>query len=236
MSIHMFAIGSNNNLNDLFKFIQSQNIPNTHKLHENIKYINNGFLNNYRLQFNSLSYKRDSMGVANVIKSPGCKVYGGIFELCSSELISNQDILDIIRLKERYPYVYSEANDIIYASNKSYSCFFYYIDSEKLLNFSINKTIPILPLPCSKSYLDIIYESLVDMNVNSNVLNKYKDMEKNNIKYRNIIYKNLYNIINLSKTNRFELISYIYYNYKNKIYYSKDRDNTGFLFTIILIS
>ena len=231
----MFAIGSNNNLNDLFNFIKSQNIPNTHKLHENIKYIDNGFLDNYRLQFSSLSYKRGSLGVANVIKSPGCKVYGGIFELCSSELISYRDILNVIRFKERYPHVYSEANSEIIANNKVYSCFFYYIDSLKLLKKPINNTIPILPLPCSKTYFNIIYESLVNIGIDNNILNRYKRMEKNINKFRDIIIGKFYNIINLYSTNRFDLFNYIYTNYKNKIYNSENRDDRGFLFAIIII-
>lgn len=236
MVLYMFAIGSNNNLNDLFNFIKSQNIPNTHNLYENIKYIDTGFLNDYRLQFNSLSYKRGSLGVANVIKSLGCKVYGGIFELCTTDLISGEDILKVIRYKERYPHVYSETNSKIYTGSTSYSCFFYYINSEKLLNNSINNTIPILPLPCSKSYFNIIFESYVHINIDDRVLNIYRRMEKINNKHRNVIVESIYTIINLSKIYKFELIEYLYLNYKNTIYSSNKRNEMGFLFSIIIIS
>lgn len=220
---YMFAIGSNNNLEDLFTFIDSLHRFKTTDYHDNITFIGSGVLKDYRLQLNSFSYKRGSMGVANVIQSVGCKAYGGVFKISGTNMISKRDFIESIRTKERYPNVYNEAvRDVTvkHSNGKTiiYSCFFYYIPSTKILHNPLQLTFPMLPLPTSNHYFSIILQSFINYKFDTEIINKFIKIGELNSLYRNIVNRKLNKIHTCMLHAPFKLVGYLKQNYNNAIY------------------
>ena len=234
--IYTFAIGSNNNIADWKKFLQTNinkaeisdqkklSTINVSSFEKCLNFINEGILDNYYLTFSSYSYKRGGQGIACIKECKDCTMHGGIFELVSNDIITKKNIINLIRWKEDFPTLYNELIlPIRTKENKIYNCLIYNINN---LEIELNNTFPHIPYPPSNYYIDLVCYSHGYFNFNSTWLYNLNNVINCTKNYRIRINNNIKNLYKLFNDD-FTLITFIKSNYNNTNYraFIKTKDN-----------
>ena len=243
--IFTFAIGSNNNMRDWTKFLDSNvnralissggsrgsggsggsrgskkyvNEKNINSFKKCLKFVDEGEIKDNYLTFSSYSYKRGGCGVASISHSKNSIVKGCIFELISDGFISKREIINLIRWKEDFPYFYKEIIlPVVGQDGKKYNCFIYVINSTNYIS-DLNKTFPMLPLPPSNYYIKLVLESHKNFDFDKKWLTVVEKIIEKAGYYRNRFIKHVKTLFTeFSKNNsNFKLLKYIKRHYKNE--------------------
>jgi len=228
--IFTLAIGSNNNINDWKRFIDT-NVNNTIITKNNadgfkkcLRFEDEGILNDYYLSFLSYSYKRDGHGIATLKHNKGSKMRGGIFELVADDTITKKKIINLIRWKEDFPILYKEVIVPVRGKNKKlYNCLVYIVNTPNKIT-NINKTFPCLPLPPSSYYIGLVLRSHYSHNFNSKWKRIIENIMEKGIyhrkKFRQLI-ESLYNrYTDPANKSTFRLLRYVASHYNNSSFRS----------------
>ena len=240
--IFTFAIGSNNNIRDWNKFLESNinraliskqkaaksslkntskskyvNEKNINSFKKCLKFVDEGKIKDHYLTFSSYSFKRGGCGVASLSYSKNALVEGCIFELISDGFISKREIINLIRWKEDFPYFYKEVFlPVIGQDGTKYNCFLYVINSSHVID-NLNNTFPILPLPPSNYYIKLVLESHKKFDFDKKWLNIVEKIVEKASYYRGRFNKHINTLFTSfnENPNHYKLLKYIKRHYKN---------------------